>query len=607
MKKSVRFLLALVLIGALASSAQAAVMEPPPQVQAPSALTKPSTPACKPPCLTPQQEAALVEVRKILHEARQVAEGIEIPNSLITSPTRIKGLEIHKNLLRSSIEDAQLRAGNLTITQTAASVDFARKLAFWQTKYGYTKEAVQTASQFWSGSDEFLVLVDALTKAGDIPAALAVAETNVAKIGVDAMRYRNQAGALSLIALRQHERGDLEARKTLSRAQQAAQAVKYPPDRYLALLYVARAQAMMGDRAAGAETFRQAIRTALAIREKGGNTGALRRIGKAQAETGDHMAGTQTFQQVIRLSEPLVPLFRANVLGCLAWTQAVSGDRAAAAQTFQQALRFAESLPVSEKGRVLRAIGDWQVKAGERDAVAETLRRMLRSAESNVSRNEKLVALESVAQLAIAAGDFKVAIDITPAIADKGAQARVLAMLANQLVVTKDPFGTPEIMQQLSQIGMALMSEPFLKEQSAADSMLSNIAIVQTAANDIRTAQRLSDQISFQDAQISSYGRIVSFLIKKGDLAGAKHVAAMMKEERFPWNGSVEAIQAIARAYTKNGESKDALAWARQQENAYARARALLGVAEGIMEQKGIENIQRKVRDMPMQDNCPTS
>jgi hypothetical protein len=143
-------------------------------------------------------------------------------------------------------------------------------------------------------------------------------------------------------------------------------------------------------------------------------------------------------------------------------------------------------------------------------------------------------------------------------------------------------------------------------DKSSADFMLSSISLVQAAAGDRQAALQTADGISSLDTKTRAYGRIIDLLIMQGHLADAKQVSAAMKEEWLPWGGSMAALQSIAKAYAGGGESKDALAWARQQQNAYAKARTLLGVAEGVMEQKGVETIEPKVRDMPMHDNCPS-
>jgi hypothetical protein len=73
--------------------------------------------------ITPEQEAALVEVRKILREAKQAAESYTPPSKLTTSPTMLRALERRKNLLLDEIEQAQLRAGDLAAASGTKRLD----------------------------------------------------------------------------------------------------------------------------------------------------------------------------------------------------------------------------------------------------------------------------------------------------------------------------------------------------------------------------------------------------------------------------------------------------------------------------------------------------
>ena len=240
-KRFCKLLISLALVLGLVVPAQTAPTEAQPKSQVPPVLTKPSAPACAPPCLTAEQEAALVEVRKILQEARQVAQGITIPaKGLFSRESELKILRDEKAELIRKIEQAQFRAGDFT---TAASTEQPWTLARAQVRYGKVRDAVLTASRTHLSDDTLLSLVDALIRAGAMQDAITVAETDVAKQGVLDWRQREQATVLSLIAQRQHEAGDPAASETLQRALQAAQHkdLKHSRDRFLALIHVARA------------------------------------------------------------------------------------------------------------------------------------------------------------------------------------------------------------------------------------------------------------------------------------------------------------------------------------------------------------------------------
>jgi len=55
-----------------------------------------------------------------------------------------------------------------------------------------------------------------------------------------------------------------------------------------------------------------------------------------------------------------------------------------------------------------------------------------------------------------------------------------------------------------------------------------------------------------------------------------------------------DKIQKVAKIQAGMGDVPGALQWAHQQTNPYAKAMALLGVALGLMEREGVENIRRQ-------------
>lgn len=586
-KKSVWLLCSLGLVLALQGAAQTAPTEAQPQVQVPLTLTKPPAPACAPPCLTAEQEAALVEVRKILKEARQVAEGIETSGGLFSTESERKSLRKNKAMLLENIERAQFRAGDFS---TATTTEQPWSLALEQMRYGNVREAVKAASRHHLSDDTLFVLVDSLTRAGAIQEAITVAETNVAKQGVPDWRQREQATVLSLIARRQHEAGDPAARATLQRAVQTAQAMKYFPDKYPALIHVARAQAVMGDRTASAETFRQAIQTLLAI-EGGKKAGGLWQVAKVQAEVGDLAASEQTFQQAIQLSLHHNSLANVSHFGCIAWAQAVSGQRAASAQTFQLMLNGAVSLPLEKRVAMLVQLGMWQRKALGGETVPETINRALESAKAIQNAKTREESLTSVAAFATRTRYFQKAMEIAEVFGQPESKIGQRQLLARILIETKDPSGTPAVFSKLAQEAIELSKRSVTQDKSLSLRMLEDLVLLQAAAGDLSASQRTVDTISdsyFLGSYV--YPKMIQLLTKQGNLAGGRQVAESLKEEWMTNRDIEQAMRDLAKAYASAADVSGALAWAKQQKVAFAQAYALLGVAEGLMERKGIED-----------------
>lgn len=107
-----------------------------------------------------------MEVRKILIEAWEVAEGIRMPSRLLTEPHRIKAMEELRTRLLDEIEQSQFRAGDFHAAGTTKQIDL---LAVAQATYGKTEDAVQTTSRPRVTSDDaLLALVDMLINVGDV-------------------------------------------------------------------------------------------------------------------------------------------------------------------------------------------------------------------------------------------------------------------------------------------------------------------------------------------------------------------------------------------------------------------------------------------------------
>ena len=603
-KRGIKLLVLVALISALGGVVWAAVTEAPaPQVQTAPPLAAAAGQPGKPAWLTPEKEAALVEVRKILQEARQVAEGIELPNRLLTDRHKLKAMERIKARLLEDIQTAQLRAGEFPDT-----VGLIHRMYFaWAlANYGRSQEAVQAASQENLADDGLLVLVDLLSKTGDTSAARQAVEASTEKEPLRWWRDRKRAVAFALLAQRQREQGDLGAEETLQRAMKAAQAIKVAEDRYRAFIHVGRAQAALGNQASSTESFREAKQATMGIRE-GGPTGALLWIAKAQAEAGDQAGSEQTFQQALELAQKPEPDKRAQFMGCLAWVQKASGYHHLAKETLQLALKEVESLSPSTKNQVLSEVGKRQLALGDREAVVETVQRMLKDASSASDSTIKDAAESSARVLARQAGDFQLTMELVTRISnDDWGKSIAISHLVRALVKTRDPFGTPEIFQQLLQIAARLEENHLNKDVGRRDLMLSSIAVVKAAVGNVSKALQTADRINSLDTRVrTTYGEIISLLMEKQDVEGAMQVMASIEEKWFPLGGSAWVLGDFAKAYAIKSEGTAVFLWARQQANPWAQAHALLGVAQGLMDRHYLPAIEGLKPAMPVIERCP--
>jgi tetratricopeptide (TPR) repeat protein len=553
--------------------------------------------------ITPEQEVALVEVRKILKEAQEIAAAIQVPSRLFTDRHHIKALEEVKARLLDEIEQAQFRAGDFHTAETTKHVDL---LALAQAAYGKTEDAVQTTSRPRVTSDDaLLVLVDMLINVGDVQAALRAVDATLAK-GVTradyAQRFRNQAAALALIAQRQHERADPAAKATLQRALEAAQNVISPEDSFWAVVHVAQAQAALGERIASKESFGRAMKIALARKDLYQKSEGLRVVAKAQAESGDQIASTKTFQQAIQVFDDASPPRIFN-LACIGWSQATSGKPMEGTETFREAIRRSEAASTTDKGSVLLEIGKWQLQAGDRQGAADTLQHMLQRAEGLPEGPQKTAAFGTVRALAVRAGNWKMATGLLETISDDWEMSAALRAITETLIRTKDPYGTQDVFKQLSESASMILKNPPPKEQSKVVTMRSSIAIVQTAGGNLSDALKTADTAGGSE-RIRAYGRIANLLTAKGDLSGAQQTISAMEKEWLSFLETEGVVRKLAKAKAKVGDETGALSWGRKQDSDYAKAHALLGVADGLLDRYGIEDIERIAPATPVRDVC---
>lgn len=535
--------------------------------------------------LTPEQEAALVEVRNILKEAQEVAAAIQVPSRPLTDRHRVKALEQAKAQLLDDIDKAQLRAGDFHAAGMSKHVDL---LALAQAAYGKTQDAVQTTSRpRLIDGDPLLILVDMFTRGGDFSAALKAVDAMLIK-GVTqwdhAQRARHRAETLALIAQRQHERGDPAAKVALQEALAAAQDVIVPDESYWAFIQVARVQGLVGDQAGSTESIRQALKAARGRRNEEPSSEKLMWIAKAQAEAGNAAASQQTFQQAIQERKGY------GDMTCLAWAQDVTGNHQAAVQSLKLAVDDAEKLPREEQVKALHYIVPWQMKLNDREAAVATIEKL-----------RKAGALVNAEVLAARFGflDAAMAIDAETPKTDEE-KASWLRVFAKRLIETGSALGTPEKLKQLSLEATAPSQGPLPKDKSKSGWMLTHIALTQAASGELAASMQTIERIGEEPQQTVAYADVTKIILLKGDMSTAKKIAAGLKEERRPFT---TIFRNIGRGYGDIGDMRTGLEWGRQQQNPYANANALFGVAQGLMKRHGIET--QLFQEVVRQDRCP--
>jgi len=156
-----------------------------------------------------------------------------------------------------------------------------------------------------------------------------------------------------------------------------------------------------------------------------------------------------------------------------------------------------------------------------------------------------------------------------------------------------------EVLQRLAKEAQKVSQIPDLKADKARV-VARDLAVMQVAAGDTKTALQTVRTIGderFVASQV--YPRMLAMLLKAGKVAEARALSSHIGEA-WLFGGTSEsnmrdAIRQLSRIGVISNEIKETLAWAREQENGFAKGYALLGIVEGLFEQHGIEDL-REIR-----------
>ena len=607
MKQLMRLMvLALAPLGVFVGAGCAALTEaeaPSLPAQTATAVQAAATPANKPAWLTPEKEAALIEARKILKEAREVAEGIKVPSTLrIWRPpeARLTAEEHRKNGLLNHIEMIQFRAGDFS---AAATTTMRTSLAFAQLHYGQVQDAVQILRGERLGEVTALTLVQTLAQTGYMDVAIEMADAQVKNEPGIFRRY--EAVLFALLAREQGRLGDPRAQDTLQRARMAARFVRRPDDRALSLVHVARAQRSLGDQAGAQESLRHALDTVQHV-PRDEREGTLTIIAAEQEDTGDRAGSLQTFQQVIEIGQNYKPWQRVFGLSAWACARVLRGHRDTGAEIFQMAMQVADGLPVGDQVRLWSEIGRWLVKSGDQAAVRALVQRMVETAESIGDERAKGQTLSTASGFLTKVGDLDAALAIAATIKDGSGKALALRWLAERMATTAHSPDLAILFRKLSDTAKDLPQSKLPTEKATANRMLANIAGIQAVTGDvpsaIQTLKRITNQAYHQGS--GAYPEIITLLAKQGNPTGARQVADNVKTKYLEYFPMPSALESLGRAYVEVGETRTAVDWARQMTVEFAKATILLGVAEGLMNRQGIEHIVEERPEVTLQGRC---
>lgn len=565
-------------------------------VQTTTLVSPAITPENKPAWLTPEKEAALVEVRMILKEARQVAEEIDAPNTpqeKMRPGVPLSYDEEHKQKLLHAIEYIQFRAGDFS---SGATTTVRASLAFAQLQYGQVQDALRILRDERLrgnrlGAVSAMTLVQTLAQAGYMDAAIEMADAH------SKYERRSEGRLFALIAKEQAKLGDARARDTLQQARMTAKFAGTPNDRALSLVHVARVQRSLGDQAGSEESLRWALDIARnAPRDR--STMVLRTIAMALADHGDQTGSAKLFKQILEEEKSLNLSERVQRLASQACELAVRGYPSSATEMFQDAMQIADGLPIGEQIRMWREIGQRLVKSGDQAAVWALVQRIVETAQSIEDERTRKDALAGASFLAAMMGDLERAIQLATMTNDEWRAVSLFRFIAEQAIETNHPADTDATLRQLSKAVEESPGSQLPKDRSQSDGRLADIAKIQAAAGDVSLAVRTLKRISGQDWHQGSgaYPQIVTLLARQRNFAGARQIVDAIEKKSLKGISVAESLQRLGSAHAEAGDTQTALDWARHMKVGFAKASILLGVAEGLMNRQGIEKIEDRKR-----------
>jgi tetratricopeptide (TPR) repeat protein len=544
--------------------------------------------------ITPEQEAALVEVRKILREASEVAQAVVIENP---DSKEGKFLVNNKRFALRDIVGAQARSGDIEgarMTTTANGWDKSWAIGIALAKAGRSHDGLKELSSQELDPPTRFVFIEALMKAGDRQTALEVAESRGT--------YLWQAPSIAYLATLQAKAGDLGYKETFQRALKVAEAFDRldPPSKepnigkYKALVHIARAQVDAGDMTESRQTFVKALETALVVPERD-QFNALLIIAEAQARSGDHAGSERTFGQAIKTAKALAPNQQLSGLKRIAEIQLEVGNRTAATETIRLLLQVPSGSSPRDQADGLMRQARWHLTLGDREAANSALQTVMPRVRT-IADDPATPELErsniyyGLAQLAAESGSFDLAQEAIQAITSNQTKANGIRQIITGLT---SPSGRPEVQQFIQTLAKDATSLTGLLS-FPRDLTLLDVAVIQAAIGDVKTAVQTADRVA-EVLRDNAYREMAEVLIKNNNWSGAQEVLSRMKAEWMLNESSHHVFRALAKAQAKEGMGRQVVEWSQKQPDSVARANVFLGVAEGLMERIGIEQLRPAV------------
>jgi tetratricopeptide (TPR) repeat protein len=232
---------------------------------------------------------------------------------------------------------------------------------------------------------------------------------------------------------------------------------------------------------------------------------------------------------------------KAYILGEVAGVRAAHGDGAGAERVIRRALEaLGTDRETRAQGFALEKIATAQMKLGHRDAARKTFAKAIAAIDE---KNRRIVVWAQAK-----AGDIEGALETARRLTG-GPRAQGLEFIAQ----------------------------------------------VQATRGDYKGALATAQGIEYPEVRATALAQVASAQRAAGDLAGAAKTfakAVQVAHTSVPGlfdQAIARPLYAVAYQQARSGDARTAWQWARREKSNFARARALLGVAEGMLDRQEAE------------------
>jgi hypothetical protein len=337
-------------------------------------------------------------------------------------------------------------------------------------------------------------------------------------------------------------------------------------------------------------TFSRAVQFVDEIPSNPGSSGRsemLMKLGIDRLKAGDRHGADDTFLKVFKVLDSMtdnethfLQAYKIELSLEIAMARFESGDTLTVTAAIQKALATAKtSKDPMLRSNLLRDIAIDQARMGNGSAALETLQNMLDTRSAIHGQNAEVVPLHNMIDV------LRISRSFIESDKPKEAEQLIGKAIGMMQSAAEDSskfkstvwWKISEVRAQLGDIKGALEAATTATE-GLPPAVPEEIVQALIRTGDLEEARQFAGNniILLRDIAIAQAGH--------GNVKGALQTVSAIK--RYNLTVSIPPLRAIAAAQVKDGEAKEALAWANTLSTPREKAYALLGVAEGLLSQK---------------------